>query len=279
MEESQKRHQVRASCALGGQLPRIAPPRPAPLPSRRTSARGCDAGPYQPTSATLRRKIADMWLRLIFSLADSGAGGVAHQVRRLGFCAKEWDIEHGNRFDLMKPTVVKRLLKDIAAGRILAATLSPPDTSFSTARDRAKVLRSEQFPWGLPRHLLSEHESQRVILGNSWFETCFKVISCLQSYRVPWILEHPASSKRWFLPPMTPLLEQCLLLEVDLCQFGAPWKKRTKLLCGNFDLQDTARLLRGCGGVGGWCCKNKETTFSTHRFFQVSWGHPMDQSC
>ena len=36
----------------------------------------------------------------------------------------------------------------------------------------------------------------------------------------------------------------------DFCQYGCRWRKRTKLLCGNLDAQDVARLEKLCTGRG-----------------------------
>ena len=39
----------------------------------------------------------------------------------------------------------------------------------------------------------------------------------------------------------------------DLCAFGTPWKKPTKLLVGNVDFADAEGLALRCTGRGGCC--------------------------
>ena len=267
VEELQERHSLRESGKTGRKLCRASGEPTAPLSRMRVTARGCDAGPYQAPDSTLRRKFKPR--RYVADLF-SGDGGVARQIRRLGFCAKEWDINHGPQFDLTIPRVLKRLLSDIHHGRILAMMMAPPCTTFSVARDRTKIIRSRRFPWGLPKRFLTSEEHQKVVVGNKCFQTCFELIDVLQKSQIPWILENPASSKCWFLPKMQQLMTSpaCNLIITDFCQYNTRWRKRTALLTGNLDLQDCERLQRRCSGPVGWCsktgCRHWQLTGSHH---------------
>ena len=226
------------------------------LPPRRKTYRGCDAGPYQAPSASLKKGnrpsqyVADLF---------AGKGGVSHQCRRLGYKAKEWEIERGIEFDLTSRAVRKAIIKDAKRGLILAVMLAPPCTSFSVARDRTKVIRSRAYPWGLPADQLTSAEFEKVQEGNRCFEAAFELIHVFNKLRIPWILENPASSKCWYLDPIQQLLSHpsCNLITLDFCQFGTPWKKPTSLLCFNVDPQDLLRLQRRCQGSSGICCKTQ----------------------
>ena len=45
---------------------------------------------------------------------------------------------------------------------------------------------------------------------------------------------------------------------LDQCRFKACWRKRTRLLCGHLDSQDTEALGRMCTGSGGYCGTGKK---------------------
>ena len=240
---------LRASCTAGGKLSVAQPATPAALPARRGTARGSDVKPGPSSAPSLRKKgrkgqyVADLF---------AGVGGVAHQCRRLGYRAKEWEISRGVQFDLTRPMVLKAIRQDIDKQLVLAAMLAPPCSSFSVARDRTCVIRTRQHPWGLPSHLLTTADKTRVENGNKCFLAALKIISWLDQHHIPWILENPSSSKCWFLPPLQDLMAapHCVTVLTDFCQFGTQWRKRTQLLCGNLDSQDVARLERLCSGRG-----------------------------
>ena len=69
----------------------------------------------------------------------SGKGGMSRSFRKLGFRCYEYDIVHGPEFDLTQQSLLHRLARNIARGKVLRATLAPPCSSFSVARDRAAV--------------------------------------------------------------------------------------------------------------------------------------------
>ncbi|CAK8986803.1 Uncharacterized protein SCF082_LOCUS707, partial [Durusdinium trenchii] len=66
----------------------------------------------------------------------AGSGRVARAVRRAGFTCREWEILTGPDADLTRPAVLQSVKFDIDKGRIIAAMLAPPCSSFSVARDR-----------------------------------------------------------------------------------------------------------------------------------------------
>ena len=256
VEKSQKCGPIRKVCTSCCKLQPNPAAHPTSLPARRITSRGCDAGPYQAPSASLKRGnrpntyVADFF---------AGKGGVAHQCRRLGYKAKEWELERGSQFDLTSRVVRKRIIADILKGRVLAAMFAPPCTTFSVARDRTKVIRSREYPWGLPAPMLTPSEQEKVLEGNRCFEAAFELIHYLNQKRVPWILENPATSKCWYLKPIQDLLllDSCFLITADFCMFGTPWRKRASFLCNNLDRQDVARLEQRCRGSSGFCSRTQ----------------------
>ena len=125
-----------------------------------------------------------------------------------------------------------------------------PCVTFSVARKPGDggppPLRSDEFPMGLPhlrsRNLFKLHE------GNQLLHFTCDLIALCQQNNVPWCFENPASSRCWMTPRVQSLGGR--YIELDFCQFGEPWRKRTGLLHGGVDFSQLARL---CSGQKGWC--------------------------
>ena len=122
-------------------------------------------------------------------------------------------------------------LGDIRKWSVVAAMFGTPCTSFTVATDRTCVIRSREFPYGLPG--LSDRDVERVSLGNAAALSTVRVVSWLHSRHIPWCIENPHSSKLWYLPEIESLSGAPDVCEVvlDYCQFGAPWRKRTLFYC------------------------------------------------
>ena len=127
-------------------------------------------------------------------------------MRSLGFSAKEWEVLHGEQYDLTKPLVRAHIKADAQRGRLMAAMLAPPCTTFSIARDRTSVIRDRVYPWGRPD--VSERDKQKLKIGNACMRAALDLVMFFHKCGIPWILEHPASSKAWFLPEMKRLEKQ-----------------------------------------------------------------------
>ena len=179
----------------------------------------------------------------------SGHGGVARAVRKLGFSTREWEIEHGTGSDLTRKPVLLKIRDDIFRGSVIAAMLAPPCTSFTRARDRTSIIRTSEQPWGLDG--LDPVDAQKVHVGNRCMRSALRIIFWLERMKVPWILEHPFSSKAWYLPRLRYLRRQPHIRAVatDFCQFNVPWQK----LCSRIDEQDLARCHKLCTGSSGYC--------------------------
>ena len=247
LEKPQKCGQIRKECSPGSKLPSLVTRAAAPLPPRRATARGCDVGPGpRPKTAFKAKGLKGQYVADLFA----GSGGVAKACRQLGFSAKEWEIARGCQFDLTHPSVLKRIKYDVDQLLVLAAMLAPPFSSFSVARDRTAAIRTRQFPWGLPDDQLLDTDRTKIQQGNQCFKAAIRIISWLDTHHIPWILENPATSKCWYLPPLQKLESSPHVVAVftDFCQYGCRWRKRTKLLCGNLDTQDLHRLQRLCTG-------------------------------
>ena len=130
----------------------------------------------------------------------AGSGRIGRAANALGFQTRSWELEWGCNHDLTNPKVLSKITFDISKRLLLGGMIAPPCLSFSIARDRAGVIRTQQFPWGLPE--LSDKDQEKVALGNSCMRAALTLIHELDSQGLPWIVEHPHTSKAWFLPEL-----------------------------------------------------------------------------
>ena len=261
VEKPEECHQVREKRQTGHELQCVASQGPAALPRGRVTSRGGDGrhGPRAPGLVRWRGRQGFYVMDLF-----SGSGGVSRAVRSLGFSAKEWDLLWGARFDLVKPHVISRVRSEIRSGYVLGAMLAPPCLSFSAARDRTSAIRTAEYPWGVPAFGLQQKDLESLHEGNKIFECVIQVLRWLDELSLPWILEHPRSSKCWLLPPVQALLTapHTSIVYTDMCQWGTRWKRPTTLLAGNVDSQDLQRLRRLCHGRSGNCSRSGGTHFA-----------------
>ena len=187
----------------------------------------------------------------------SGVGHVARHARRLGFCSREWEVSHGAQCDLTRAAVIQEVGRMCKAKRILGAMLATPCTSFSCARDRTRVIRSREAPWGLEGPSLSSNDRASLAAGNATCWATVLLLRHLNRHRVPWILENPWSSKLWWIPEIAEEIRKGRGIEImtDFCQWGTEWRKRTRLMGGNLPAEDVAKLARHCCGSRGYCSR------------------------
>ena len=165
----------------------------------------------------------------------SGHGGVSRAVEAMGFRAKFWDIKQGSSHDLICKAVVDRIIREIRRGRVLSCMMASVCTSYSVARDRAKVIHNRRYPWGIPFNQLTEKEVASICLGNACFRSCVRITKALDKHKVRYILENPDTSKAWSLPPLREQLSQpwTKYTKAEFCCFNTPWRKRTGFMSGH----------------------------------------------
>ena len=230
--------QIREECKVGSYMGAAASCPEEPLSTMRSRPWGTS---FRPKGAARLSQGARMnGNRKYFLDLFAGKAGVAKAVQKLGYSARVFDIKNGLEQDLTNRRVQNRIIREIKRKRIFAVMLAPVCTSFSVARDRTKVIRNKQYPWGILREQLTEKEWQSILLGNRCFRACLRIMRILDQYRIPYILENPASSKAWFLPPVQSHIRQSHVqfITCDFCQFGARWKKPRSFICGHVDPLD-----------------------------------------
>ena len=186
----------------------------------------------------------------------AGTGGVALAIRKLGFACIEFDIKHGPHFDLTRKIVHDRILGWIKSGVTSAVFLATQCTSWSRARrgptgSSWAAIRSNQHILGMPH--LNEDNTQKIKLGNKQMNLTASIIRTCIRLGTPCMLENPVSSMMWRAPPIAHLAfaKCCSSHVLDQCQFGARWRKRTKLLA--WHAPTCLDLCKTCTGKHGIC--------------------------
>ena len=72
--------------------------------------------------------------------------------------------------------------------------------------------------------------------GNKLLKWCCRFLQHCIQHGVMFVVENPRRSKLWLMPPIIKIMRKCSVCDVDYCQYGEAWQKRTRLLCFNVDL-------------------------------------------
>ena len=138
--------------------------------------------------------------------------------------------------------------------------LAPPCTSFSIARDRTRVIRSREQPWGVDMTGASQNDQRALETGNRTMRATLKILRWLNQHKVPWLLENPHMSRMWWIPELRAAVQAAKghYRLCDFCAYGTPWRKRTTIACGNLDEADTMAISRLCNGKHGYCSYTRQ---------------------
>ena len=186
----------------------------------------------------------------------SGCGAFSAALRKRGYKVYSFDILQGPDGDLTRPSVRRRVYALLRSGMCLGLLAGVPCTSFSMAlfpKDRG---RSKEFPMGKPN--LEERIAKKVKIGNRLLAISASFFSYCYAREIPVMWENPWCSLQW----ETPIAKKFAALphvedvRLDMCGYGARWKKPTRLRCMHLVRPD--RLQKICSGrvLGGVrCCQ------------------------
>lgn len=241
-------HAVREECPTCIDMGKDSSGRERLCPELRGRPWGNSPGKKGSSKAYRKQQVKNAYVMDLFA----GEAGVTKACIAMGFKAKFWDLRYGAHHDLTKKATLQRIRKEIKGGKVIACMLAPVCTSFSVARDRTKVIRNREYPWGIPAELLSEKEATSISIGNSCFRACLRILRWLDEYKIPYILENPATSKAWYLPPIVNHLKKphVNFVTCHFCQYGTAWEKPTSFLCGHIHPSDLHRITKVCHGRG-----------------------------
>ena len=130
-------------------------------------------------------------------------------------------------------------------------------SSWSRARDRPggppPLRDSHKFLFGLPDRKPGDLKNIRE--GNFQYRSCMRIIKKCLDVGVPGYLENPKSSRFFLTPGVKKLVSSGLghLVDLDQCQYGAPYRKRTTLLI--WGLPPGSACFKMCTGRRGRCSR------------------------
>ena len=179
----------------------------------------------------------------------SGSGGLARAASQLGLPSLSMDIANGSEFDLTDSRVLNTVLGWISSRVARSVWIAFPCSSWSRARVQA--IRSKDHIYGLPNQ--KPVDVLKLQIGNRTLAAARRVIRACIRYGVPCIAENPVNSMAWMEPVMNRLLLRGSLLSVDMCQFGTPWRKRTRL--ASWHAAPALGMARLCRGEHGRCSR------------------------
>lgn len=178
-------------------------------------------------------------------------------MRRRGYRVISVDLKFGAEHDLTIRRVQRRILQTLKSGRVRGVMLAVPCTSFSRARNRTRVIRSDEFPFGLPeRDGWTENDLSALAAGNTLAIFTLAVLSECNRQKIPWSLENPYSSVLFKIPQIANLIscEPSSFIRSCMCAFGARWRKPTGVLVGNVCTSFASEVLcRHCKNKNGIC--------------------------
>ena len=128
-----------------------------------------------------------------------------------------------------------------------------PCGTFRLARHLA--VRDGDHIDGLPKWRGCAREWRLIQLGNSTLAAAQRICKAALHLGVIAVAENPAGSFAWRQARWKPILAspRSTWCEFDFCRFGASYRKRTKLLCINCDLQ----INHKCLGSHGFCSNGR----------------------
>ncbi|CAK0862131.1 unnamed protein product, partial [Prorocentrum cordatum] len=140
-------------------------------------------------------------------------------------------IINAEYFDVTRAPIADAIVQWILCGSIWAVALGTPCTRWSAARRGGEMADSAASASGIACAKFS----------------CRAVRACLDA-GAQFVIENPRSSHLWSWPPLESLLRRAaaVRVELDMCAFGAAWKKPT-LLVGNLQGLARAEASRGDG--------------------------------
>lgn len=164
----------------------------------------------------------------------AGSGRAEAALRRLGWGTVSLDIRDGWEGDIMSTTVMSVLRGWITSNAVAGVFVNPPCETWGAHRvifaDETGVgVRSPAHVAGRPG--LNPCARAAVKANNAYARRVAEVVRLGVRSFVPTLVVHPAHSLFWEYAPIRALASLPRHREAvcDFCQFGAPWRRRTKV--------------------------------------------------
>jgi len=171
---------------------------------------------------------------VVFLELLSGAGRFSQVVKKGKYGVISIDARHGPSHDLCEKSVLSIILGWPRGHCIAGVWLGTPCSSWSRARHDidGHGPRTRSSIYGCSG--LSTADQIRVELGNQTMRTTAIIIKKCSQLIITVCLENPHSSLLWFAPEIARLVPKGISTTSDFCQYGTPWRKRTRVVAWNF---------------------------------------------
>ena len=188
---------------------------------------------------------------LLFLELFGGCGRVAASAQAMGYAALSLDINASPLENHLSPVFLNKILGWISSGAIAGVWLGTPCSTWTRAL--RVPLRTEQHPDGRPD--LSPDQFHKLDIGNKSFLFSLHVIRACLRHGIGAMIENPQTSLMWSSPHFHKLLNLKSSTSVvsHMCQFGAPWRKATRVQA--WGVGELWELAKKCGGPRGFCSR------------------------
>ena len=211
---------------------------------RKTRVRQAAAAPAR-TGADLRAAVLELGVRVFLEIF-SGSKNLTNKMLAVGIPAFGVDILDG--FDMLDEDVSNTVFDLLREGLIVGLWLGTPCHGLGRARRgrpwlsrlaRGKksgwpaAIRGPNNVWGLPLDELSPLDAKTLQTSNSLARVSIALFRVCVECGVPVAMENPFRSYLWLMPEVEALwkdVEEAILVPLDFCAYGTPWKKTTRIL-------------------------------------------------
>ena len=131
--------------------------------------------------------------------------------------------------------------------KVVLAFAAPPCGACSAARNirpGPPILRTKQFPWGVPR--ASRTDWLKLQVANAIYQFLGDFLELCDKHNVAWCVENPTNSSIWIIPCFAYALAHGVFAHCQACAFGSGRDKRTSFLCSHNAIERMSRMCPGC---------------------------------
>ena len=167
---------------------------------------------------------------LIFELF-SGSARLSGACVSRGFAARTFDVAQSAAQDILDDVVFSGLCDVVTRRTMRVPWLAIPCATWSRARRGGcgpPALRSDRFLMGLPK--LQGKDKAKVRMHNKIHYRACELVALCRLHAIDYVIENPASSRLLRTSKLDKTIDVSHVTDFDFCQFGEPWRKRTRLV-------------------------------------------------
>ena len=203
----------------------------------------------------------------------AGSASLSHAAVQRGFSVMPIDHSRNRHrpkckiitLDLSKKHAWDILEFVITNRNVVLAFAAPPCGTCSAARNirpGPPILRTKQFPWGVP--WASRSDLLKLQAANAIYQFLGTFVELCDKHSVAWCIENPTNSAIWIIPCFAYALAHGVFAHCQACAFGSGRAKRTSFLCSHGAIGHMSRVCPGCKVHEPWGA-DPQGTFNTSK--------------